>query len=405
MTETQISLFPVVAHNTEYRKSHLVSLMQHSLSLTEAKCVTVLMYLAAKQYEKDPSQIMFYGDMRSLSLHSGITYRTEALRQVLGGLMGKVVVLNYIGKHGELREKKMAIIAETDVASVEGNVFTYQFPETIRKALMEPDYYTLIRLIAIPEIASKYTYAIYEYCKSYVGIGKTEVRSIEGWREFLCVGNDYPAFTELERNIFKRAEKEINTNNKIEIKVGYRKIKVGRTVTAIQFTVEMKTTPPVKVKNVKTAGQEITVESLMGLLPNKLRTDKNCKIMSDYLMEKGAAFCIANIQYTYENCLQERSFSTYLVKALMDNWGHEVCKRIETDKMYRSVKGGRPRISDLDPIADRTYAETFEIASDTKKEEIQEELDRRLLSGSIRKILPIETKIRQAMQYQEIWLI
>lgn len=400
----QDSLLPLTKAETEYRKSHLVSLMQYSLSLAEAKCVTVLMYLASKQYEKDPSQIVFTSGLKEVSKLTGMTYHNDVFRTVLAGLRGKEVVLNYIGKHGELRERSMNIIAETDVATEEGSSFSYQFPETIRKQLMEPDYYTLIRMMTIPEIGSKYTYAIYEYCKSYVGIGVTEARSIDGWRGFLCLGNDYPVFAELERNVFRRAENEINNNPNIEIRVSYRKIRAGKKIGAIQFSVSLKAKDNGTETGGMVVGMEITVDLLLGLLPEKIRTDKNRVLLSRYLEQKGPAFCVANIQYTYETCNQEKALSSYLAKALQDDWGHEICKRRLTDEQYRSIKGGRPRISDLDPVADRIYGEAFEMATCVKKEEIMRELDRRVVSGSIRKILPRETKVRQSMQYLEVWL-
>lgn len=397
-------LLPWVSQETEYRKSHLVSLMQYSLSLAEAKCVTVLMYLASKQYEKDPNQIVFTSNIRDVSKLTGMTYRNDVFRGVLAGLRGKEVVLNYIGKHGELREKSMNIIAETDVATEVGSTFTYQFPETIRKQLMEPDYYTLIRMMTIPEIGSKYTYAIYEYCKSYVGVGFTEARSIEGWRGFLCLGNDYPVFAELERNVFKKAENEINTNPNIEIKVSYRKIKDGKRIGAIQFSVGLKAKSLEHDGAAIPAGHEITADSLVSLLPEAIRTEKNREMLAQHLLNNGAPYCVGSIQYTYENCSQERAFSSYLAKALQGDWGHEVCRRRATDEKYRSIKGGRPRISDLDPVADRIYAEAFEMASAARKEEIELELSRRLVSGSIKKALPREARIRQAMQLMEIWL-
>ena len=394
----------MVSPDTEYRKSHLVSLMQYSLSLAEAKCVTVLMYLASLQYEKDRSQIVFTSTLKEVSKLTGVTYHCDVFRGLLAGLRGKEVVLNYIGKHGELREKSMNIIAETDVATEEGTTFSYQFPETIRKQLMEPDYYTLIRMMTIPEIGSKYTYAIYEYCKSYLGIGLTEARSIEGWRGFLCLGSEYPVFAELERNVFKKAENEINSNKNIEIKVSYRKIKAGKKIGSIQFMVGLKAKEIGAGGGVHLVGQEITADALLKLLPEKTRTDKNRELLSGYLEQRGGAYCVGNIQYTYENCSQEKAFSSYLAKALQDDWGHEVCKRRATDEKYRSLKGGRPRITDLDPIADQIYSEAFEMASSAKKDDIQRELDRRLLSGSIKKILPRETRIRQTMQYMEVWL-
>jgi len=404
MTEDQNGLLPYIAPDTDYRKSHLVSLMQYSLSLAEAKCVTVLMFLASKQYEKDPGQIVFTTDMKSVSRLTGVTYRNDVFRALLAGLGGKAVILNYIGKHGEFREKSMNIIAETDISTEEGSVFHYQFPETIRKQLMDPDYFTLIRMISIPELSSKYSFAIYEYCKSYIGIGVTEVRTIEGWRGFLCLGNDYPLFTELERNVFKKAENEINNSKNIEIRISYRKIKDGKKIGAIQFSVAMKSRSEVKGKHKVADTSVITVASLLGLLPEKLRTDKNSETLATYLADRGDAFCVGTIQYAYENCSQEKALSSYLAKALQGNWGHEVCKRRETDELYRGMKGGRPKISDLDPLADQIYSEAFEVASTVKQKEIQMELERLVLAGSIRKTLPHETKARQAMQKMEIWL-
>lgn len=392
--------FPWITPETEYRKSHLVSLMQYSLSLAEAKAVTGLMYLASKQYEKNRSKIVFSSNLKEVSKITGVTYHNESLRGVLAGLRGKEVTLNYIGKHGEDRERSMVIIAETDIAKRDGLDFTFQFPETIRQQLLEPDYYTLIRLMTIPELSSKYSYAIYEYCKSYVGVGVTEVRTIEGWRGFLCLDNEYPVFAELERNVFKKAKDEINNNPNIEIKIDYRKIRDGKKIGAIQFTVALKARELPKGAEPKSS----TVESLLALLPEKAQTDKNREVLSRYIEKTSVSYCVSNIQYTYENSKKDGAFSAYLGKALQDDWGHELRKRRESDEQYRSMRGGHPRISDLDPVADKVYGQAFEMAPETRRQEILSELDRKQLTGGIRKLLPLSTRIRQTMQYMEIWL-
>lgn len=389
-----------ISPETEFRKTHLVSLMQYSLTLAEAKAVTALMYTASRQYQKDPNLIVFTSNLKEVCKLTGVSYHYEDVRDILIKLSDKDVFLNYIGKHNEDRMRKMKIIAETDLAKHANLDFTYQFPETIRQQLLEPDYFTLIKLMTIPELSSKYSYAIYEYCKSYVGIGITEVRTIEGWRGFLALETEYPVFAELERNVFKKAKDEINSNKNIEIKVEYRKIKDGKKIGALQWTVALKE----KAGDKHVGSVEVTADSLLGLLPEKAQTEKNRELLSRYLENTGPSYCIANIQYTYESCKQEKAFSTYLDKALRDDWGHELRKRRETDEQYRSIKGGRPKVTELDPSADRIYSEAFEAATEQRKKEILSEMDRRTISGGIRKNLPRATKIRMAMQYLEVWL-
>ncbi|TSK07843.1 MAG: replication initiation protein [Geobacter sp.] len=398
------TLLPWITPETEYRKSHLVSLMQYSLSLAEAKAVTGLMYLASLQYEADPNRIVFSSNLKEVSKVTGVTYHYDSLRAVLAGLRGKEVTLNYIAKHEKhSRERSMNIIAETDIGKHDGMDFTYQFPETIRQQLLEPDYFTLIRLMTVLELSSKYSFAIYEYCKSYIGVGVTEVRTIEGWRGFLCLGNEYPVFAELERNVFKKAKDEINGNPNIEIEVDYRKIREGKRIGALQFTVKLKARQlPSGGTNSDEQGK--IVDSLLGLLPEKVQTDKNRDLLARYLEHTTTHYCVANIQYTYEQCKQDKAFSSYLAKALQDDWGHELRKRRETDEQYRSLKGGHPRIGDLDPVADQVYGQAFAMATETRRQEIRQEMDRKVLTGTIRKNLPLATKTRQAMQHLGVWL-
>ncbi|WP_224962551.1 replication initiation protein [Geomonas subterranea] len=402
-TQRNDQLLPWITPETEYRKSHLVSLMQYSLSLAEAKAVTGLMYLASLQYEENPNRIVFSSNLKEVSKVTGVTYHYESLRAVLAGLRGKEVTLNYVGKHAEYRERSMNIIAETDIAKQDGMDFTYQFPETIRQQLLEPDYFTLIRLMTVLELSSKYSYAIYEYCKSYIGVGVTEIRTIEGWRGFLCLGNEYPVFAELERNVFKKAKDEINGNPNIEIEIDYKKIRDGKKIGALQFMVKLKARQ-LSAGTPDGAEQGKIAESLLGLLPEKVQTDKNRELLARYLEHTTAHYCVANIQYTYEHCKQDKAFSSYLAKALQDDWGHELRKRRETDEQFRSMKGGHPRISDLDPVADQVYGQAFDMATETRRQEIRLEMDRKVLSGTIRKNLPLATKIRQTMQYMEVWL-
>lgn len=397
----QLSLLPEITEDTEYHKSHLCSLMQYSLTSVEHKALTALLFIASVQSEKNPEKIIFTADLRDITSATGVTYRHKKVREIINKLADEKVVFNYIGKHGP-RTLSMKCLAQTDIGENESDtVFSYQFPEAIRQELIKPQFYTSINMFAIKVISSKYTQAIYEFCKSYVGVGKTKPITIEELRGFWDIQDgEYPLFTDLERRVIKRVKDEINETKEIEITVEYEKIMAGKKVGAIQFFVY----PKSKVINIAKSETDEQLDLLESLMPDFVRTEKNRLLLKKYLTEKGELYCVSNIQYTFLNLKKEKAYSAYLSKALDEDYGHEIRRRMELERELMQIRGGHPTIEDMDPRADRIYQEAFEQATDDKKGMIKHQLSNMRTSGKIKNNAPPAMQLRQAMQKLEIWL-
>src|ERR1035438_5099427 len=91
---------PEITTATEYKKTHLVSLMRHDYTLAEIKSMTTLMFLASRQLIKDKERRVFSAHISDISRISGVKYTHEALKDIIRELQKKPVTLDFIGKHG-----------------------------------------------------------------------------------------------------------------------------------------------------------------------------------------------------------------------------------------------------------------------------------------------------------------
>lgn len=120
----------------------------------------------------------------------------------------------------------------------EGNI-TIRFDEDLVPYLLKlKERFTRYELKNILSMKSTYSIRIYELLKQYETIGKREIK-LEKFKE--CLGmekNMYSRFYDLERRVLKVAKEEINEYT--DLKVDYEKIKTGRRITSILFTIKSK---------------------------------------------------------------------------------------------------------------------------------------------------------------------
>src|ERR1039457_90035 len=385
---------PEITELSEYKKTHLVSLMKYEYNLAEIKCCTALMFLASLQLAKDENLRNFTAHIRDITRYSGIQYSHDKLKEIILGLQRKPLVLNFLGKHGP-REEFGPIVSWIGIE--ENNpVIDFQFPDRIQSELHRPDYYTLIRMMSHRVIASKYTYCIYEFCKSYVGVGTTPAKTVEEFREFLGLKDEYALFSELERNVIKPSAAEINNSlSPIEIHVTpvkERDVNNGKKMGTIKFLVRSK----LDVTKDDDSFFE-PLERLMTIIPDRSRTTRNREMIKLFLASKGEEYCIAAIQFAFTTCKNiNSSFTPYLSKTLDNDYGHEVRRNREMEKELRAIKGGHPPISDMDPVADRIYNAAYDSITEDKKKNIHYELKKRIEGGRIKEKAPMAMKIRQA---------
>ena len=109
--------------------------------------------------------------------------------------------------------------------------------------------FTRYQIENILRLKSSYSVRVYELLKQYEGIGKREI-GIDDFRDYLGINKDeYIRFYDFERRILIQSKTEINgeidkKGNIIypgtDINIDYEKIKTGRRITSILFTIEPK---------------------------------------------------------------------------------------------------------------------------------------------------------------------
>ena len=120
----------------------------------------------------------------------------------------------------------------------DGNI-TIRFDEDLVPYLLKlKERFTRYELKNILSMKSTYSIRIYELLKQYETIGKRDFK-LDKFKE--CLGMEesmYSRFYDLERRVLKVAKDEINEYT--DLNINYEKIKTGRRITSILFTIEAK---------------------------------------------------------------------------------------------------------------------------------------------------------------------
>ena len=381
----------------EFKKTALVSLMRYDFSLAEVKTVTVLMMIAAEQIKEEPDKRNFTATLKEISSTTKLKYRQDKMKEMIYGLQHKPVILNVIEKHGIPKIGMGSLISWAEFEEGKEASFDFSIPDRIRDQLHDPDYFTLIRMIAMQDITSKYTYALYEFCKSYYKLGQTKKLSILELRHFLGLDEGvYENFADLEKRVLLVAKQEMANSEKIEIEIDYVTEKVYRKASSIYFIVTEKSEKKTRIE------QNTVLARLMSLIPDYNKTEKTREIVRSWSIKKGEEYCIGNIEYSYATCKKERSFSIYLSKALTENWGADTLEKRKL-MVESATQSGQPIRSSsyLNPTKDQEYVEKFESYDEKKQKSIRHEMDKRILAGHIKKFLPKNMQLRLAMEYLE----
>ncbi|MCR2042680.1 replication initiation protein [Anaerosalibacter massiliensis] len=95
--------------------------------------------------------------------------------------------------------------------------------------------FTRYQIENILQLRSSYSVRIYELLKQYESIEERKI-NIKDLREYLGIEEEYERFYDFERSVLKVSKKEINKFT--DIKINYEKIKKGRKIIAIKFTIQ-----------------------------------------------------------------------------------------------------------------------------------------------------------------------
>ncbi|MEO8400957.1 MAG: replication initiation protein, partial [Gammaproteobacteria bacterium] len=181
-------------------------------------------------------------------------------------------------------------------ASIERGLVRYSYSPQIKTVLSSLEIYGRINLFVQSKFNSAYSLVLYENCVRFKNIGRTSWFKLDLFRSLMGLTNgQYELFKELKRNVITVAVSEINQKSDIYIEAEYQKI--GRTISAIKFTIAenetyqpsfKRATKPVEKTNIEHQNNSSFIEILTGdfSITKRQAEELIYKYDEDYLAEK-----------------------------------------------------------------------------------------------------------------------
>lgn len=212
-------------------KSNQLIEARYKLNLNEQK---VLLYAISKlDRDKEDMNSIEFDVTEFTELIDSKGKRYEDFREIVRTLRRKEVII-------DTEDKEMIIgwLSNIKIYKNTGKVILKFDDELTPYLLQLKARFTRYQLKNILYLKNKYSIRIYELLKQYQTI-KSRKFTIEELKETLMLGEDqYSRLYDFERFILKSSMDEINELTDID--VNYEKIRTGRKVTGIKYTIESK---------------------------------------------------------------------------------------------------------------------------------------------------------------------
>ena len=213
------------------KQSNNLILATHRMNIQQMR----LFFYACSQYQGDLDIEVSIDDINRILAYQGGNQR-EIIKNAIPTLMQSALV------HIEDENGERWSIAITDSYIKNDNkTVKFTFNKTVQKELEELRGYTWLYLSNLTGMSSTYAVRIYEFFAMRLGSQNKKDTfdfDLNKLRIYLDCTNKLQDFRNFERTVLKKAEKEIN--EKTNIKMSYKKIKTGRSITNIKFTFSWK---------------------------------------------------------------------------------------------------------------------------------------------------------------------
>lgn len=213
------------------KQSNNLILATHRMNIQQMR----LFFYACSQYQGDLDIEVSIDDINRILAYQGGNQR-EIIKNAIPTLMQGALV------HIEDENGERWSIAITDSYIKNDNkTVKFTFNKTVQKELEELRGYTWLYLSNLTGMSSTYAVRIYEFFAMRLGSQNKKDTfdfDLNKLRIYLDCTNKLEDFRNFERTVLKKAEKEIN--EKTNIKMSYKKIKTGRSITNIKFTFSWK---------------------------------------------------------------------------------------------------------------------------------------------------------------------
>lgn len=182
--------------------------------------------------------------------------------------------------------------------------------------------FTRYQLKNILYLKNKYSIRLYELLKEFEGLGKREF-DLEELRNILVLDDKYPDFKDFNKWVLKPTMDEIN--ERTDLIVDFEKVKKGRKVVGIRYTIESKDAADKNyIEYLEKTYNIPQLKAMMGLEKENFGTKQVMELYSiavDKAGEKVDVFAYAKLNYQYmiENGKARNKFG-YMKKALKDDY-------------------------------------------------------------------------------------
>lgn len=213
------------------KQSNNLILATHRMNIQQMR----LFFYACSQYQGDLDIEVSIDDINRILAYQGGNQR-EIIKNAIPTLMQSALV-HIDDENGE----RWSIAITDSYIKNDNNTVRFTFNKTVQKELEELRGYTWLYLSNLTGMSSTYAVRIYEFFAMRLGSQNKKDTfdfDLNKLRIYLDCTNKLEDFRNFERTVLKKAEKEIN--EKTNIKMSYKKIKTGRSITSILFTFKWK---------------------------------------------------------------------------------------------------------------------------------------------------------------------
>ena len=213
------------------KQSNNLILATHRMNIQQMR----LFFYASSQYQGDLDIEVSIDDINRILAYQGGNQR-EIIKNAIPTLMQSALV-HIDDENGE----RWSIAITDSYIKNDNKTVRFTFNKTVQKELEELRGYTWLYLSNLTGMSSTYAVRIYEFFAMRLGSQNKKDTfdfDLNKLRIYLDCTNKLEDFRNFERTVLKKAEKEIN--EKTNIKMSYKKIKTGRSITSILFTFKWK---------------------------------------------------------------------------------------------------------------------------------------------------------------------
>ena len=213
------------------KQSNNLILATHRLNIQQMR----LFFYACSQSQGDLDIEVSIDDINRILAYQGGNQR-EIIKNAIPTLMQSALV-HIDDENGE----RWSIAITDSYIKNDNKTVRFTFNKTVQKELEELRGYTWLYLSNLTGMSSTYAVLIYEFFAMRLGSQNKKDTfdfDLNKLRIYLDCTNKLEDFRNFERTVLKKAEKEIN--EKTNIKMSYKKIKTGRSITSILFTFKWK---------------------------------------------------------------------------------------------------------------------------------------------------------------------